>query len=145
MRPTSRALAVLSAVACVGLSACGKAAEAPVAADNSAVNVEPIKGTRLQRITLTAEAARRVGIQTAPVVAGRGIEVIPYAAVMYQPDGSAYAYTSPRRLTYVRAPIVIDRIAGDLAYLRQGPKPGTLVVTVGSAELLGTEEGVQED
>jgi hypothetical protein len=138
---------VVSVLACAVLSACTQHKKAPVAAsDTSAVTLQPIPGTGLERITLTPIAAYRIGIQTAPVArAGAGLERIPYAAVMYSPDGSTYVYSSPSHLTFVRAPIAIARIAGGVAYLRGGPPPGTQVVTVGSDELLGTEEGVQDE
>jgi hypothetical protein len=138
---------VVSVLACAVLSACSQTKKAPVAvSDTSAVTLQPIPGTGLERITLSPMAAYRIGIQTAPVGrAGRRLERIPYAAVMYSPDGSTYVYSSPSHLTFVRAPIAIAWIAGGVAYLRDGPPPGTRVVTVGSDELLGTEEGVQDE
>jgi hypothetical protein len=42
----------------------------------------------------------------------------------------------------VRQRVGVARIDGDLAILGSGPAPGTAVVTVGVAELLGTELGV---
>ena len=67
---------------------------------------------------------------------------IPYAAVLYDPDGATFTYTSPEPLVFVRQDITIDRIDGDLAYLTEGPPSGTAVVVVGAAELFGTELGV---
>jgi hypothetical protein len=138
---------VVSVLACVVLSACTHTKKAPVAvSDSSAVTLQPIPGTGLERIILSPTAAYRIGIQTAPIArTGRSLERIPYVAVMYAPDGSAYVYSSPSHLTFVRAPIAIARIARGVAFLRRGPPPGTRVVTVGSDELLGTEEGVQDE
>jgi hypothetical protein len=130
------------------LSACGHSKnEAPAAAsDRSSVTLQPVPGTGLEWITLAPKAANRIGIQTAPVaVAGGKLVRIPSAAVMYTPDGNTYTYTSTRPFTFVRAPIVVARTAGAVAYLRTGPPPGTQVVTVGSDELLGIEEGVQDE
>ena len=62
--------------------------------------------------------------------------------MLYDPDGATFTYTSPEPLVFVRAPITIDRIEGDVAYLTEGPATGTSVVTVGAAELFGTELGV---
>ena len=45
-------------------------------------------------------------------------------------------------LTFVREGVVIERIKGDHAYLKEGPPAGTQVVTVGVPELYGTEVGV---
>ena len=41
--------------------------------------------------------------------------VIPYAAVVYDAEGHAFTYASPRRLTYVRMPIRVDRTVGPFA------------------------------
>jgi hypothetical protein len=147
VRSVRRSLLVVSVLGCAVLSACSETKESPVAAsDASAVTLQPIPGSGLERITLSSAAAYRIGIRTTPVVrAGPSLERVPYAAVMYSPDGSTYVYASPSRLTFVRAPIAVARIASGAAYLRAGPPPGTQVVTVGSAELLGTEEGVQDE
>jgi hypothetical protein len=57
-------------------------------------------------------------------------------------NGETWTYTSPEPLTFVRAPITVEAIDADLAYLSAGPAPGTEVVTVGAAELFGVESGV---
>jgi hypothetical protein len=44
--------------------------------------------------------------------------------------------------TYAREPITVDFIEGDRAVLTAGPAAGTVIVTVGAAELYGTETGV---
>jgi hypothetical protein len=103
--------------------------------------VEPIKGTDLSRVTLSADAAKRLGIRTA---AARG-NVIPYGAVLYDPEGHTFTYTSPERLVFVRRPISVDHIDHGRAFLTNGPRSGTAVVTVGSQELFGTEYEVEED
>jgi len=71
-------------------------------------------------------------------------KVIPYAAVIYDPQGAAWVYTSPEPLAFVRQPIVIDYIEDELAVLSEGPAAGTAVVTVGAAELFGAETGVSK-
>ena len=70
--------------------------------------------------------------------------VIPYAAVFYTATGDTWAYTNPEPLTFVRVPIVVDRIRGDRAFLSDGPPSGMEVVTQGAAELYGTETDVEE-
>jgi hypothetical protein len=110
-----------------------------------------VKGSGVPRVILTAQAARRIGIRTAPVRAGRtphhprDAAVVPYAALIYDADGHGFTYTSPRPLTYVRTPIRVRRTQGRLAFLAKGPPAGTRVVTVGAQELLGVEYGVEED
>jgi hypothetical protein len=42
---------------------------------------------------------------------------------------------------FVRHRVEIADVVADAAVLRQGPAPGTRVVTVGAAELFGTEFG----
>jgi hypothetical protein len=71
-------------------------------------------------------------------------KVVPYAAVLYGVHGETWVYTNPEPLAFVRQPIVIDYVKGDLAILSEGPEAGTEVVTVGAAELFGAETGVSK-
>jgi hypothetical protein len=93
-------------------------------------------------VTLSQAAHDRLTVKTAAVAAGPGGLVIPYAAVVYEPDGSAWAYVQADPLTYQRASITIAGIAGDQVTLAAGPPPGTLVVSQGAAELVGVETGI---
>jgi hypothetical protein len=108
--------------------------------------VEHIEGSDLSRVTLSQRAFERLEIQTATVrdeqIDGAAKKVIPYSAVVYDATGAAWTYTSPEPLIYVRHAIAIDRIEGDLAILADGPATDVNVVTVGAAELYGTEFGV---
>jgi multidrug efflux pump subunit AcrA (membrane-fusion protein) len=98
--------------------------------------LEPVKGNDdIQRVTFTAEGARRVDLQTAPVRRN----VVPYAALIYDPEGKTYVYTSPKPLEYLREEVKVDRIEGDRVLVSRGPPAGTEVVTVGAAEVYGTE------
>ena len=95
------------------------------------------------QIVLTdKKAAERVGIEFVPIVDEAGAKVIPYSAVVYDPDGKTWVYTSPKALTFERTSITVASIAGDKATLSAGPATGTEVVTVGGAELLGVEAGI---
>ena len=126
------------------LAACGGSADE--GASDSPAAVEQIKGTELNRITLTAEAAERLGVQTAAARSNGRRTVIPYAAVLYDPDGRTWTYTSPRQLVFVRKDISVDRIDGESAILTAGPSAGVQVVTVGADELWGVEYGgIEED
>jgi hypothetical protein len=51
-------------------------------------------------------------------------------------------YVSPSANTYTREPVTVEVIEGDRAVLAAGPAAGTAVVSVGAAELYGTETGV---
>ena len=112
----------------------------------AAVVVEKIDGTDLKRLALSAKAAERLGISTEPVGAGpagsTSSTVVPYSAVVYDAKGAAWTYTNPESLVFIRHGITVDHIAGQQAVLTSGPALGTLVVTVGVAELWGVETGV---
>jgi hypothetical protein len=79
----------------------------------------------------------RVELQLADT--GRTRKVVPYAAVYYDGHGKAWVYANPEPLVYVRMPIEIERIEGDLAVLNDGPPLGTRVVTTGAPLLYGAE------
>jgi outer membrane receptor protein involved in Fe transport len=137
-------------VAGLALAACTRTSE-EAATGSDLATVEPVEGTSVSRVTLTPDAAKRLDIQTAPVLEQRGAgngpqgTTIPYAAVIYDPNGETWAYTNPEPLVFVRQSITVDRIQGELAVLSSGPPPGTPVVSVGAAELLGTEYEVGEE
>jgi hypothetical protein len=129
------------------LAGCKKSAPEEEATTSDIATVEPIEGSDVAEVTLSEEAAERIDVQTSPVEAGSGQAAltIPYAAVIYDPSGDTWTYTSPDPLVFVRAPIDVMRIDGERALLSDGPEIGTEVVTVGAAELLGTEYEVGEE
>jgi hypothetical protein len=102
--------------------------------------LEPIEGTDLSKVILTEKAAERIGIKT---VSASGSEV-PYAAVIYDIEGNTWIYTNPEPLTFVREQIVVDHIEGDMVVLAESLPSDLNVVTVGVAELWGTETGVSK-
>jgi hypothetical protein len=131
------------------VAACGSPPAAAVddGGDEPAL-VELVAGQEdLHRITLTPEAVARLGVETAEVagaVGGGGQSRVPYSAVIYDAAGAAWVYVvdgSPN--SFVRHAVTIDEIvadpAGDYAALTSGPAGGTSVVSVGVAELFGTE------
>lgn len=121
------------------LSACG--GQVPVTGEKiSPSQLEPIEGTDLSRVILTEKAAERIGVETVPV----SELVVPYSAVIYDTEGNTWVYTNPAPLTFVRAPVVIDRIEGDQAFLSQPLKSGDPIVTVGVIEIYGAETGVSK-
>jgi hypothetical protein len=115
----------------------------------AAATVEHLEGSNPTRVTLTEDAANRLGIETAPSrdltidQATRG--AIPYAAILYDTQGATWAYTNPVPLTFVRNPVTVDRIQGDLAILSHAFPSDTAVVTVGAEELYGAETEFQEE
>jgi hypothetical protein len=111
-------------------------------------SVEAIEGSEVGKVIVTERGASRIGLKTVRVLTTSGIAtpartVVPLVAVLYDHNGVSWVYTSPESLTYIRQRVVIDHVDGDDALLRSGPAPGTLVVTVGGAELLGTEYVVE--
>jgi hypothetical protein len=69
-------------------------------------------------------------------------KVVPYSALLYDLDGSTWIYVSPEPLVFMRQPVTVDFIEGDRAILSDGPSVGTIVATVGVAELYGADTGV---
>ena len=70
---------------------------------------------------------------------GRTEKVAPYGAVYYDGKGLPWVYVQTKPLTYERKRIVVDRIVGDDAVLKDGPPLGTQVVSVGASLLFGAE------
>jgi hypothetical protein len=138
MKHINRWFLVVLVFAGLLLSACGAKTAAPEKIVPS--KLEPIEGTDLSKVILTEKAAERIGVET---VLASGTEV-PYAAVVYDIEGNTWIYTSPEPLTYVREPIVIDRIEGDTAFLAESLSGELNVVTVGVIEIYGTETGVSK-
>ena len=128
----------------LALAACGTAPAPELA---SPAQVVPVAGSSIPRLELTDGAVQRLGIQIRPVAAAApgtagATKVIPYAAVVYDTDGSSWTYVEIAADTYVRQPITVTVIRQDVALLSAGPALGARVVTVGSAELLGTEYNI---
>ena len=131
----------------LGLAGCSGGSDgAGAAVDTSAASVvQDMPGTDVKQVTLTAQAAQRLGIQTVTVGGSAPAFVVPYAAVMYAPDGSTWVYTVRQPLTYVREKVAVQVVRGakgDEAVLSQAPPAGTTIVSTGVVELYGTELGI---
>lgn len=138
MKPKNFFLFLFVTLIALSLAACG-----PKSITTEKINpstLEEIEGSELQRVILTEKAAERIGVQTVPV---DGM-VVPYSAVIYDIEGNTWVYTNPEELTFVRAPIVVDRIEGDQAFLSQELETDAPVVTVGVIEIYGAETGVSK-
>jgi hypothetical protein len=139
-RPGRRSATPVLVAAVAALAGCSEVTTAEKVHYQPA-RIEPVKGRGdLVRVTLTREGAERIGIKTEVVRRrGRGT-VIPYAALLYEgSDGSAFVYTNPEGLTYVREAVTVDRVAKDRVLITRGPRVGTRVVTVGAPEVHGAE------
>jgi hypothetical protein len=114
-------------------------------------HVEHKEGEHISKLTLTEKAMERLAVETTPVREGKvdgapeaeaSRIVVPYSALIYQADGNAFVYTSPEPRVFVRHPVEVDYIEGDMVVLKTGPAAGTQVASVGVTELFGTEFGV---
>ena len=144
MRTKSPASLASLAAAALFLTGCATASaheEPPPAV------VKDIPGSAVKQVQLTEQAIHRLGITTAAVRTGQATidgqrgtyKLIPYAAVVYDNDGSTWAFVSTAPRTFVRQRIAIGAIQGNTAVLAAGPSPSAAVVTAGAPELLGTE------
>ena len=147
-------VAVLIAVASTAFGAyqglAGGSAAAEAADEREAAIVESVGNGDVKRVVLTERAAQRLDVKTArvrgAVLEGKRQAVVPYAAILYDPTGETWVYTSPKPLVFVRHDVSVRRVQGDLAVLSRGPRLGAAVVTVGAPELWGVEYGgIEED
>jgi hypothetical protein len=106
-------------------------------------------GPEASRVTLTEDAVKRLDIHAESVrdveLEGATQRVVPYDAVLYDPEGETWMYTNPEPRVYVRTHITVESIVGTLAVLKNGPPAGTSVVTTGAAELFGAESEFEEE
>ncbi len=131
-------------VGLVSLSACSDTASEDAGGDPAA-EVEDIQGSELKRVTLTKEAADRIDLKTEKVKkVSAGLE-IPYGAVLYDPDGTTWAFVKVKGLSFERKSITVANIVGNVASLTKGPDEGAEVVTLGAAQLYGAEIGVGDE
>ena len=131
-------LLIFMMVAALQLAACG--AKPATTEKINPSTLEEIEGSDIKRVILTEKAAERIDVQTVPV---SGL-VVPYSAVIYDTEGNTWIYTNPAPFTFVRAPVVIDHIEGDQAFLSQGLESDAPIVTVGVIEIYGAETGVSK-
>jgi len=145
MRGWNRGAAALLVLAALPLSACAETATA------TATKPKPYKLEKeagLTRLRIEQRVFDRIRIKTSTVRevdrfgGDTARKVVDYSAVVYDPKGDTIVYTNPEPLVFVRQPITVESIDGDVAVLTDGPPAGTAVVTVGTAELLGMETGV---
>lgn len=118
-----------------------------VAEKHHPATVEESGQKGILKVTLEARAAERIGLETAPIreeqvalASGTAMrKILPYAALMYDKKGDTWTYTNPQPLVFLRQHVAVERIDGDRVILTEGPPTGTVVATVGSAQLMGAE------
>ena len=104
--------------------------------------VTPVGDGKIKQVTLNDQAVKRIGLEMIVITQEGALRVVPYPAVVYDEKGGTFVYTSPAAYTFVRSPITVSTITGGKAYLTDGPPAGTSIVTVGTAELYGAEQGI---
>jgi hypothetical protein len=137
----TRIARTLMSLALVGLVLGGCNQAITAAPKEEAIHLEE-QASGLKQLTLSAKAAERLGVETAPVAGSGSLLTVPYAAVIYDAQGDTWSYVNAEPLVFLREQIMVDEIDGDTAILSAGPAVGTSVVTTGAAELYGAEIGV---
>jgi hypothetical protein len=128
----------VTSVACLAVLALALAGETTGKA--TPARVEDTLDAKVKKITLTAKAAERLGIQIDEVRADpSGRLIVPYASVLYDLDGKTWVYVNADPLTFVRGAVEIDTIKGDNVYLSAGPPVGTKVLAAGVPQVFGAE------
>ena len=143
-RPASLASAAAAIALLTGCSVASAHEDPPPA------TVKSIPGSAVKQLRLTPQAIHRLGITTVAARAAQATlngrkgtyRVIPYSAVVYDNDGSTWAFVNTAPRTFVRQRITVGAIQGSTAVLTAGPAAGAAVVTVGAPELLGTEYNI---
>jgi hypothetical protein len=134
-------IALLALLALASLPAC-RAASSEEAEVPEPFTIEPIEGTDLNRLVLEKDALRRIRLETAPVEGGGRMAIVPTDAIWIDVEGRSWVYTETAPRTFVRAEVIVDRYDDGRALVEDGPPVGTPVVTVGVAELIGSEFGI---
>jgi hypothetical protein len=143
-RRTPRLVAAAVVALGLGVAGCAESSESSSEGDPAATikEVKAPDGTELQQVTLAPNAAERLGIRFAPVTQEAADLVVPLRALVYDPDGGTWVYTEVKPRSFLRQRVDVREVAGDRVLLATGPEVGTEVVTQGTAELYGTEEGI---
>lgn len=157
-------LALAALTACLSaLPAAGEGEGAGIR--NRALGFEALPGATNQRITLKPGMIETLGIETGPVreaelppaalgaqalpaAAKAGLEAplpaaagkqkaVPSGAVVYDAKGAAWVYVRRQPGVFEGQRVRVAGVAGDLAFLSDGPPVGTAVVTVGATILSG--------
>jgi hypothetical protein len=135
----------LYVTACSGDSGPAATEDAPPA------SLEDVPGQPdIKLITLTDEAMERIGLETAEVKVQTGADgatqrVVPFASLIYDPEGATFVYVNDEHAQFMRAPVTVVRINGDDVLVSDGPSAGDTVVTVGAAQLYGVESDFEEE
>lgn len=116
--------------------------------------IENRQGDKIPYVILTSEADRRIGIVTVPfeqngTIEGKRSFRIPVSTIVYDVEGKTWIYiqvsSETESNTYHRKQVELLKIHGNFAFISGPFEKSELerpIVSVGAAELLGTESGV---
>jgi hypothetical protein len=137
-RRPSRLRAGLALVV-VGLAVSGCQEVPSNLVESEPFELEAVKGTDLNRVKIDDVVAKRIDLRTTQIRGSGKQKIVPHNALIYNPNGKVFVYTRSAPRTYVRAPVTVTNAVGDRVVLSAGPPVGTVIVTLGAAELLATE------
>jgi len=133
--------AAICAALLFSLPACSTPSAAAKTATEAAATVEKNATTGIARITLSQRAVERLELGTDTVKPGPdgATTVIPYAALLYDAQGKTWVYANTGERVYERQAVTVSKVEAGAVTASAGPAAGTVVVTVGAAELFGAE------
>jgi len=134
-------LGLIMAAVLAGVAGCA-AGTPSTAPQPPPARMEHVGHSHALSVVLTPLGAQRIGIETAAAVARGPQVVIPYRALLYEPDGQTAVYLKVSALVYTRQFVTVSAINGSSVLLSSGLQPGTEVVIQGGEELLGVQNGV---
>lgn len=125
----------------VGLSACQK--HSNHAQKISPAKIDKIEGSAVSKVTLTADAEKRLGIETiVPELGDSNRALVPLSALLYDTKGAAWLFACSSEHVYQRVRVeVLDTLENQVRVSGALPR-GVAIVTQGVAELYGAEFGV---
>ncbi|MDR7158796.1 hypothetical protein [Arthrobacter sp. BE255] len=135
----------VAAAACAALlfslPACAQPSALAESTAEAPAKVEKNATTGIARITLSQRAIDRLQLLTdtaKPDPGGAGV-LLPYAALLYDAQGKTWVYVNPEPRVYERQAVTVTKVEAGAVTASAGPAAGTVLVTVGAAELFGAE------
>lgn len=112
---------------------------APLKADAGAASIDLFFELQ-QASATTLRPGERVSVQVPLTASGKGL-VIPDSAIVYDVHGATWVYEDLGNNAFARRRIEVARHVGARAVISRGLAEGRRIVSVGAAELFGTEFG----